>query len=100
MATGLGILPSAIDDEPAINIFELLRYWAEEPPTHVILALRYLGQKRNRASISEHEARQQLHELGGVMETGTTPLPPALREMAQWADAQCERLNKTTSKKR
>lgn len=100
MATGLGILPSAIDDEPAINIFELMRYWAEEPPTHVILALRYLGQKQKRAPISESEARQQLHELGGVMETGAMPLPQALRDAAQWAEAQRERLNKTTSKKR
>jgi hypothetical protein len=85
------VLPSAIDDEPAINIFRLLDYWGEEPPTHVILALRYLGQRKPK---TEQEAMDQLAGAQEMLGQGAVaPLPAHLREMAQWADEQRLKLN-------
>ncbi|HVJ09264.1 MAG TPA: hypothetical protein VM554_12860 [Acidisarcina sp.] len=92
VATALGCLPSAIDEEPVVNIFELLDYWIEEPPTHVILALRYLGE-RKRQPVSEDQARDQLlavQQMGPGF--AQQSMPPELREMAQWADEQQDRL--------
>lgn len=43
MATALGCLPSAIDDEPVVNVFRLLEYWLDEPPAHVSLATQRPG---------------------------------------------------------
>jgi hypothetical protein len=86
------VLPSAIDDEPAINIFKLLEYWGVEPPTHVILALRYLGQHKK--PTSEHEAVGQMHQLAGMVDQNLTPMPQHLREMAQWAEEESAKLNR------
>ena len=85
MATALGILPSAIDDEPVINIFELLRYWADEPPAHVILALRYLGE-RKRKPASARQAREQLGEAASLMGARVAPVSEKTRELVAYAE--------------
>ncbi|MBS1803511.1 MAG: hypothetical protein JST28_09090 [Acidobacteria bacterium] len=86
------MLPSAIDDEPAVNIFRLLEYWGEEPPTHVILALRYLGQRKPK---TEREAMEQLAGAQEMLGQGAAaPLPPHLRELAQWADGELDKLKR------
>jgi hypothetical protein len=85
VATALGILPSAIDEEPAINIFKLLEYWAEEPPTHVILALRYLGQKKKPSS--PEAAIDQLQGAMEFMGAPAGPVPEHIRAMADWVEA-------------
>jgi hypothetical protein len=90
------VLPSAIDDEPAINIFRLLEYWGKEPPTHVILALRYLGQHKK--PTTEDEAAGQMHQLAGMVEQNLTPMPQHLREMAQWAEEEAAKLNRRGKK--
>jgi hypothetical protein len=88
VATSLGCLPSAIDDEPAVNIFGLLDYWKEEPPTHVILAMRYLGpsSKGGKKRISEEDARKDMGEMSALLGPAR-PLPPNLKEMIARAEA-------------
>jgi len=80
VATGLGVLPSAIDEEPAVGIFALLRYWAEEPPAHVTLALRYLGE-RKRKPASARAAREQLGEAANLMGARIAPVSEKTREL-------------------
>jgi hypothetical protein len=87
------VLPSAIDEEPAVNIFRLLEYWGEEPPTHVILALRYLGQRKAKDRTMKRWSNSPLaQEMLG--QGAVAPLPPHLREMAQWAEEQNARLKR------
>lgn len=86
MATALGCLPSAIDEESVVNIFDLLKYWQEEPPTHVILALRYLGQKK-KANPSKDQVISQMHELAAM--TGqqlVREAPEGFIDAMQWAE--------------
>lgn len=86
VATALSILPSAIDDEPCVNIFKLLKYWVEEPPTHVILALRYLGQKTAKPAISEEQAQQQMADMSQMLGKQARALPPNLAELIRDAE--------------
>jgi hypothetical protein len=92
VATALGCLPSAIDDEPMINIARLLRYWQEEPPTHVMLALRYLGERKKpgrdsgNPAVTEKQAEAQMHETAAMM-GGVGSAPEGFAEMVQWAEA-------------
>lgn len=96
VATALGVLPSAIDEEPSINIFRLLEYWIEEPPAHVILALRYLGERKTKQPKSEQEAFDQLRQFAQLADQPASPLPAHLREMAEWGDAQQAKLKGET----
>lgn len=94
MATAIGCLPSAIDEEPVINIFNLLEYWIEEPPAHVTLALRYLGERKKKP-VTEKQAQDQLfavQQLGPGFES--KPMPQHLRDMANWAEEQKAKLKK------
>lgn len=87
MATTLGCLPSAIDDESISGILELLDYWTEEPPTHVILAMRYLGESRGRKKQpSEEEARRDMGALAGMLGQQPRKLPPELKQMIRNAE--------------
>jgi hypothetical protein len=45
------------------DVADLLAYWAEEPPTHVILALRYLGAGKRSKQTSEAQTRKELGEM-------------------------------------
>jgi hypothetical protein len=86
VATSLGCLPSAIDEEPAVNIFGLLDYWKEEPPTHVILAMRYLGPSQGKKKrVSEEDARKDMGEMSKLLGPAR-PLPPNLKQMIQQAE--------------
>ena len=87
MATSLGCLPSAIDEEPAVNILGLLDYWKEEPPTHVILAMRYLGPSEGskQKRISEEDARKDMGEMSKSLGP-VRPLPPNLKQMIELAE--------------
>jgi hypothetical protein len=86
VATSLGCLPSAIDEESASNVFELLNYWREEPPTHVILALRYLGPSRGgKKRFSEEDARKDMGEMARILGPAR-PLPLNLKQMIQQAE--------------
>jgi hypothetical protein len=69
----------------------------KEPPTHVILALRYLGQHKK--PTTEDEAAGQMHQLAGMVEQNLTPMPAHLRELAQWAEEEAAKLNAVRGKK-
>jgi hypothetical protein len=97
VATSLGVLPSAIDDEPAINIFGLLEYWGEEPPTHVILALRYLGQRKAPAK-SDAETENDLAELAVMPGMAAEPVSDKTRELAAYAEEVLTKLRKGTER--
>jgi hypothetical protein len=87
VATALGCLPSAIDEEPAINIFDLLEYWREEPPTHVILAMRYLGpSKRRKPRVSEEDARKDMGEMARLLGQQARPMPANLKDLVRQAE--------------
>jgi hypothetical protein len=73
-----------------------MEYWAEEPPTHVILALRYLGERKTNKPKSEHEALDQLRQFAQLTEQPASPLPSHLRELAEWGEAQQAKLKGKT----
>lgn len=92
--TATGWTFETIDNASACDIFALLDYWAEEPPAHVLLALRYFGERKRKAPRTEDEARSQLHGLQQMMGRGAQPLPPQVRAMAEWAEEQQAKLNR------
>jgi len=65
---------------------ELLAYWAEEPPAHVTLALRYLGPRKRGKVIDEDQARQELAQIGQIVGKQARTLPAHLREMVRGAE--------------
>lgn len=66
---------------------ELLEYWADEPPAHVILAMRYLGDgKRNAKGVTEEEARSDLGQMAGMLGQQPQKLPNHLKSMIQQAE--------------
>jgi hypothetical protein len=102
IVTATGWTFDTINESSFCDIADLLVYWAEEPPTHVILALRYLGQRKK--PTSENQALEQLAQAAGLMQDAGVmagapqPMPPHLREMAEWAEQQQAKLNKTGRK--
>lgn len=69
------------------DIGELLEYWQEEPPTHVILGWRYLDRKKKPA-VDEKETLAAFGEMQGMMGTRPQPIPAHLKEMIGWAEEQ------------
>lgn len=68
-------------------MLELLAYWAEEPPTHVILALRYLGAGKRAKQVSEAQARKDLGEMQTLPGMGmAASLPANVKEMIRQAE--------------
>lgn len=81
-----------------MNIIGLLKYWREEPPAHVILALRYLGPSkstdsagapsRRKASPADEELQAgMLHQIGqsfdGIRKAPVSEKTRSLYEYAQ-----------------
>ncbi len=77
---------------------EMLEYVGDNPTADQILAAIHLKPRKSQASRlpqTKREALTQLSQLGtalGGMQAA--PLPPHLREMANWAIEQQKRLNK------
>jgi hypothetical protein len=89
VATAIGCLPSAIDDEPVVNIFHLLEYWLDEPPAHMILALRYLGERKKQSkqpAQSEQEFQQNMGELCGMLGRQAQPVSQKTRDLVAYAE--------------
>lgn len=86
--TATGWSFDTLNETSFCDIAELLAYWTEEPPTHVILALRYLGQRKSKKPESEQEAFNQLQQFAQLAEQPALPLPSHLREMAEWGEQQ------------
>ena len=90
MATAIGCLPSAIDDEPVVNIFNLLEYWINEPPAHVILALRYLGERKKQSKQqpvqTELEFQRNMGELCGMLGRQAQPVSQRTRDLVAYAE--------------
>lgn len=74
------------------DVVDLLEYWRDEPPAHMILAARYLERKPGKRRVTEQEMERQMMELQTVMHAPASPLPEGLREMANWASEQEARL--------
>lgn len=68
------------------DVMALYDYWAEHPPTHIILAARYLDQskKRGKAPRSEQAATEQLQSIGQFM-GAPQKLPEHLKDAMKWA---------------
>lgn len=68
-------------------MIDLLRYWADEPPAHVILALRYLGPSaRAKRAVTEEQAEQDMNALGGFMGQQARELPASLKQLVATAE--------------
>ena len=81
--TATGWTFEQLNESSAGDVVSLLEYWGDEPPAHVTLALRYLGQrKRGRKLVTEQQARQQNAEIAAMPGiTAAVPLPAHLKEM-------------------
>ena len=70
---------------------ELLGYYAEHPPGHLILAAVHLKSDRRRRHArvsSESNALSHMHELSSLLgQQPSEPVPDHLRRMAEWAVA-------------
>jgi hypothetical protein len=68
---------------------DLLEYYIEHPPSHLILATAYLkdtpSSRKSWKPPTEDEAVGQMRQLSGELNAGTQRFPPHLRELAQWA---------------
>jgi hypothetical protein len=65
---------------------ELLEYYAEHPPGHIILAAVHLKPERRRRAIRESTASSQMHELSNLLgQAPSQKMPDHLRKMAEWA---------------
>lgn len=82
MATSTGWTFAEIDQLTLWDVNELMEYWADHPPAHVILAARYLkqGPKRRKAKVSD--AAEDIHEFKSALGfTGIAgPLPAIYRD--------------------
>jgi hypothetical protein len=72
---------------------ELLEYYAEYPPANVVLSLVHLKREKKpvRHRMDESTTQSQMRELSGMLGQSAEPMPAHLREMADWAIAQCSR---------
>ncbi len=84
--TATGWSYQTLYDTSFCDINDLLNYWIEEPPTHVILALRYLGPRKRSKQASEEDTRNQLAEVGMMMGRQAQALPAHLKEMIRGAE--------------
>jgi hypothetical protein len=74
---------------------ELLEYYAEHPPAHVILAAVHLKPDRKQSQSRKRRAAaaaSQLQELSGFLGQSAQPVPDHLRKMAEWAIAHSPRI--------
>lgn len=64
-----------------------MKYWQVDPPTHVILAMRYLERKKPQAaqSIDPMADLQQVSAMTGMQ---PEQMPAALLEQVRWAEEQ------------
>jgi hypothetical protein len=85
IVTSTGWTHAAIDEMSLCDVLDLVDYWGENPPTHIILAARYLDRGAKRpAKRSESDVRSDMAQLGTMLGPAA-PVPAHLREMAQWA---------------
>ena len=73
---------------------ELIDYYSDHPPTHIILGLVHLKQKpaRMRQPVTESSAMGQMRELSGLLGQQAEQMPDYLRHMAKEALAEASRL--------
>ena len=87
MITATGWTFDILNETSFSDLVELLAYWAEEPPAHVLLALRYLGpRKAARKGPTEEDAKRQMGELSRVFGQQAQPLPAHLKDLIRSAE--------------
>lgn len=94
MVTATGWTHREIEEMSLCDLLDLLDYWQDTPPAHVVLAARYMvrsGRTGRRESApephqTEDEAMGEFNALGGMLGVGAKPMPAHLREMAEWAE--------------
>jgi len=79
-----------------INIAQLLTYWGEEPPTHVILALKYLGERKSKGPKNEGVARDQIREAAGMLGQNVQPVSQRTRDLVAYAEEVKARMCRST----
>lgn len=68
-----------------------MKYWAEDPPTHVLLALRYLGE-RKKTPMSESQMQGKAQELGAMMGGGVEQAPDGFADIVAWVEEKKTKL--------
>jgi len=87
VVTATGWTFDQLNDSSFCDVLDLLTYWAEEPPAHVILALRYLGAGKRGKHVDEAQSRKDLGEMQQLPGMGPAGLMPAnLKEMIRAAE--------------
>lgn len=67
-------------------MLELLEYWQQEPPAHVLLALRYLGGAKRNSGPTEEQAKQDMGQMTALLGKSPQKLPDHLRRMVEEAE--------------
>jgi hypothetical protein len=94
------VLPSAIDDEPVVNIFQLLEYWKEEPPAHVTLALKYLGPHKKQQPVQNESTSDEFGQLSMTMGMPVQPVSQRTRDLVAYAEEQLARFRNAKGDKK
>jgi hypothetical protein len=77
--TAAGWTSREFDETPLPVVFDLLEYWAENPPTHLIQAAKAGLGKRKRKGTRQHRVRKP-EDLKPVDEAYERSLPPWVQE--------------------
>jgi len=86
LATGLKQLPSAIDQMPLPDVWEMFEHWNEWPPEHVLLRgfTQYQPPERTPEALDPEAAKGLTKYLGAGLAAAK---PPAhITEMVKWAE--------------
>jgi hypothetical protein len=75
------------------DVVDLFEYWKLHPPAHMILGAVHLKQSKvPMKRISEAESMAQLAEVSAIFGQGAEKLPSHLRNMAEWALSEQNKL--------
>lgn len=93
--TATGWSYEQIDRASMCDICDLLEYWLEEPPAHVVLGAVHMERKGKRA-VREEDAMESFGELQGMMGQRPQPMPAHLKDMMRWAQEQEKKMARPT----
>jgi len=92
IVTATGWRPAEIDAMSLCDVLDLLAYWSDNPPVHVILAARYLKRdgrqagRRHEPLADERGNEAAFDQLGGLMGRAQ-PMAPYAAQLLDQADA-------------
>jgi hypothetical protein len=70
---------------------ELLAYWADYPPTHVILSAVYL--QKTAKKVTKGGALSEMQDLSMMYGIPTEKMPTVISDAVKWAEEQKKKIN-------